>query len=216
MKNLLLGLCLFMAQYIFAKTAPPDSLWVAVSLDQMNIFHLGLENPITVAACGSEAKMLKLTCSGCTVRHVGGPHYRVRCQKPGRAILHIEDTQTGQYRRLHYRVKRLPNPTVRLGRHYHGGVVPTPVFKMYQGLQAVIENMDVDARCGIVSYTLYYTHKNQDVVQLKGEGGRFTGVILDLVQQAQPGDVFSFTDLRVRCPGDEVARPVSGLSILLQ
>ena len=45
-----------------------------------------------------------------------------------------------------------------------------------------------------------------------GNGGRFSGKVLNAIRQAKPGDQYVFTNVKVKCPSDKVDRRVNGLA----
>jgi len=57
-----------------------------------------------------------------------------------------------------------------------------------------------------------YIRKRQDPVSLKGTSARFSGDVANAVRQAKPGDQYSFTEVKVKCSGDQSDRRVNGLS----
>ena len=79
-----------------------------------------------------------------------------------------------------------------------------------------MDGFDFDARCSVQSYTLYYTRKRQDPVEIQGKGGRFTGNVLKVVRQAKPGSQYAFTNVKARCPGDSAGRRVNGLAFKIR
>lgn len=193
-----------------------DTGVLAVAADKMNAFYIGVENPITIAASGIEDQYLKLGIEGGkAVRGNGRGRYVIHCSKPGKATLKITNVKTGKYKRVDFRVKRLPDPIVRLGTKTDG-LMGAGEFRAQLGLIAQLDNVDMDLRCTIGGYDLYYTCKGCDPIQLQGQGGRFTGTVADVIRRAKPGDQYAFTNVKANCPGDVVARKINGLSFKIK
>lgn len=43
------------------------------------------------------------------------------------------------------------------------------------------------------------------------DGPRYNSKCMGLVNQAKPGDVYYFEDVKARCPGDQAGRPINPL-----
>lgn len=91
------------------------------------------------------------------------------------------------------------------------GNITASEFKAQLGLIAWLDNFDFDAKCAIDSYTLYYTAKRKDPVMLNARGGKFKGMMNEIIKQAASGDQYIFTNVKVKCPGDVVGRPANSL-----
>lgn len=197
------------------RTADLDLETLAVAADKMNVFYVGVENPITVAASGIESKDLSLTASAAKVKILGNGHYTVICTQPGQVNLTVTNKRTGKLKTVNFRVKRIPDPVIRCGRKVDG-LIGAGEFRAQPGLTANLDNFDMDLSCTVQSYKLYYVCKRCDPLELQGTGARFTGVISDVVRRAKPGDQYTFTEVKVRCPGDVAGRRVNGLSFKIR
>ena len=188
---------------------------VNVAADKMNVVYIGVDNPITVAAAGIKTSSMKVTMSGGTLKSNGGTSYTAKVLKPGKAIITVTNSSDGKKYPFEFRAKRIPDPIVKLGKKIDG-MMGSGEFKAQPGLAAWLENFDFDARCKVQSYTMYYTRKRQDAVEVKGTGGRFSGQIASAVRQAKPGDQYAFTDVKAKCPGDKAGRRVNGLTFKIR
>jgi hypothetical protein len=184
---------------------------VNVSADKMNVFYIGVDNPVTIAAAGITTSNLSVSMSGCEKKSSSGTNYVITSKKQGKAIITVKDKSNGKSFPFEFRVKRIPDPVVRLGNKDDGGI-KNGEMKAQRGLIPWLDNFDFDAKCKIQTYTLYYTRKRQDAIRRDGTGGSFSGEVLNLVRSAKPGDQYAFTDVKVRCPGDAAARRVNSLA----
>lgn len=192
---------------------------VSVAADKMNVFYIGVDNPVTVAAAGIPTSAVKSNISGGggTMNSVGGSkaNYIVKVKTPGKANISVTDSRSGKKYDFPFNVKRIPDPIVKLGNKVDG-LMGSGEFKAQLGLIPVLENFDFDAKCSIQSFTLYYTAKRQDPVEVKGTGARFSGQTLAVIKQATPGSQYAFVDVKARCPGDSAARRVNGLTFKIR
>lgn len=188
---------------------------VNVSADKMNVVYIGVDNPVTIAAAGVATSAMKVSMSGGTMTKKSGTNYIVKATKPGKAVITVKDTKKNKSFPFEFRVKRIPDPVVRLGKKTDG-LMGSGEFKAQPGLAAWLDNFDFDAKCQVQSYTLYYTRKREDPVEIQGKGGRFGGKVSSAVRQAKPGDQYAFTNVKARCPGDKAGRRVNGLAFKIK
>ncbi len=184
---------------------------VTVSADKMNVFYIGVENPVSVSAAGVSSNKLNVSISGGggTIRRVSGSQYIVEVKKPTNDC-RINVTGEGlQYSKV-FRVKRIPDPVARLG-NKQDGTMGNGEFKAQQGLIAWLDNFDFDAKCNIQGFTLVRVAKRQDPVEVINRGGRFNSDARRLVNQAKPGDTYYFDNVKARCPGDVAGRKINSL-----
>ena len=83
-----------------------DNGTLAIAADKMNIFYIGVDNPITVAASGVSSKNLSLTSDGATIKATEDGHYSIACSQPGRIDLTVTNKSTGKTKTVNFRVKR--------------------------------------------------------------------------------------------------------------
>ncbi len=183
---------------------------VAVSLDKMNVFYIGVENPISVSAAGVSSNEVKVTPSGVSIANKGGGHFIVTGTTPGEASLTVSGG--GASTTFKYRVKRIPDPVPMLGAKHRSGSMGNGEFKAQGGIAAILENFDFDAKCDIVGFEATYLPKRQDPIGRQNAGARWSGDVGELISKAKPGDSYFFDDIKCKCPGDPAARNIGGLA----
>jgi hypothetical protein len=192
---------------------------VNVSADKMNVFYIGVPNPVTVAAAGipTSAQKVSISGSGGSLKRVPGENSKfvVTAKKQGKTTITVTDTKKNKNYSQEFRVKRIPDPVVYLAGQTDG-LIKNGTFRAQLGLIPKLKNFDFDARCNIQSYTMYYTPKRQDPVPIAGKGNRFTGKILKSIRAAKPGAQYSFSEVKAKCPGDTAGRKVNGLNFLIR
>ncbi|MBL7782977.1 MAG: gliding motility protein GldM [Saprospiraceae bacterium] len=186
---------------------------VAVSLDKMNVFYIGVDNPISVSAAGVSSNDVRVSATGVTVNSQGGGKFIVRATTPGEASLTVSGGGASQT--FKYRVKRIPDPAPRLGK-YKGGQLGNGEFKAQGGISAVLENFDFDAKCDMVGFEFTYYPKRQDPIVVSNNGARWSGQAQDMVNKAKPGDAYFFDDIKCKCPGDVAARNIGSIAIKIR
>jgi hypothetical protein len=179
-----------------------------VSADKMNVFYIGVDNPVSVSVAGASSNEIKVSSSELTIKGSGGK-YIVTAKKPGETTINVSggglpNTPFG------FRVKRIPDPVARLSKS-SGGKMGTGEFKAQGGVGAFLDNFDFDATCAIMGYSLTYVAKRQDPVESVNAGPRYNDKSSRLVQNAKPGDIYYFDEVKAKCPGDTVGRPINSL-----
>ncbi|MBK8965533.1 MAG: hypothetical protein IPM36_02405 [Lewinellaceae bacterium] len=182
----------------------------SVQLDKMNVFYIGVDNPITVSAAGVSSNDLRVSASGVTLSKDGSSHYNVRATTPGEATITLSGGGLPPTT-FKYKVKRIPDPVALLGAQKFDSSIPNGTFKAQGGVAAVLENFDFDAKCDVIGYTVAYQKKRADVVEKPNSGARYSGDVQELIQRASPGDVYYFLDVRAKCPGDIASRRLGDL-----
>lgn len=187
---------------------------IAVQLDKMNVFYIGVENPISVSAAGVSSNDVKVSATGVNVSNKGGGHFIVTASTPGEAVLTV--SAPGVSQRFTYRVKRIPDPTPMLGAKHRSKAMANGEFKAQGGIAAILENFDFDAKCDIVGFEATYLPKRQDPISKQNSGARWNGDVQDMINKAKPGDAYFFDDIKCKCPGDAAARNLGGLAFKIR
>ncbi len=185
---------------------------VAVSADKMNVFYLGVENPVTVSAAGIASSELKVSATGCDIRRVNGPNYVVTATRAGEAVISV--TGGGMSDTKKFRVLRIPTPVPKLGGRLLAGNIGASEFKAQEGMIAVLDETFVfDAKCQIQGFKM--TKQAKGSIDISGEmvnaGGRYSGQISALASNAKAGDKYYFDDIKALCPGDQGGRNLGGM-----
>lgn len=183
----------------------------SIQLDKMNVFYIGVDNPITVAAAGVSSNDLKVSpSSGITMTKSGSSTYMVRATTPGEVSITLSGGGLPPTA-FKYRVKRIPDPIPLLGAQKQPSAIPNGQFKAQGGIAAVLENFDFDVKCEIQSYLVAYQKKRADVVEKSNNGARYNSDVQDMINKAAPGDVYYYNDIKAKCPGDVAARKLGDL-----
>lgn len=187
---------------------------IAIQLDKMNVFYIGVENPISVSAAGVSSNDVKVSATGVNVANKGGGHFIVTATTPGEAALTI--SAPGVSQKFSYRVKRIPDPTPLLGAKHRSKQMNNGEFKAQGGIAAVLESFDFDAKCDIAGFEVTYLPKRQDPITKNNGGARWGGDVQEMISKAKPGDAYFFDDIKCKCPGDAAARNLGGLAFKIR
>lgn len=182
---------------------------VTVAADKMNVLYVGVENPISISAAGVSSSSVRVRASGTEISKVSGNQYMAKPSRPGTAEITVSGEGLSP-QVFEYRVKKIPNPVIQLGRS-RGGSMSASEMRVQEGLIPVLEGFDFNARCNIISFEVARVPKNDDPRIADNQGGKFSGRALNIVKAAKRNDVYYFDDIRVKCPGDDNTRKMNGL-----
>jgi len=183
----------------------------AVMLDKMNVFYIGVDNPVTISS-GTGWDKTKVSMTSGSLSPAGGPgKFIVKVSAVGKTTINVNaDGKTSSY---DFRIKRIPDPVIKVGPS-GGGRIQSVVFKNQSFARADLENFDFDARFSIVSATIYFSGANfQNVQEGHISGGSLAGVQGQL-SKCIPGTSVTFDNVKVQGP-DGVVRSIPGPGFIL-
>lgn len=103
----------FSGEYTVGKPA------AVVSLTNMNIFYVGVENPVSISVPGIPAKDISATISSGTITSQGGGNYSVKLARLEREVTIVVSAKIdGQTRRMgefKYKTRKIPTPVLKVG-----------------------------------------------------------------------------------------------------
>jgi hypothetical protein len=178
------------------------------------VFYIGVTNPIAVSAAGVSSNDLRVTGSNCNLTKKDNNNYDVTVSSPGEATITL--SAPGGFSVVKkFRVKPIPDPVAYTTSKKRGGFVGNGEMKAFNGLVALLENFDFDAKCSIQSYVLVRLHRGDDPSQANVSGPTNTQAE-NLCRQAVGGDQYQFFQIRARCPGDAAARDLGSMSFFVK
>lgn len=182
--------------------SPPDHA-VIVSPDKMNVFYIGVDNPVTASITGMRPDGVSASMSGGTITKSGGASkYNVRVTSPGKASISLSgkkkdgSTYSGS---ADFRVKRIPDPIPEIGGK-SGGAMGTGEFKAQGGIIASLKDFDFDAKFDVLGFEMTMAQKGQDLQTVQNAGPRFTGAAANLINQAKVGSIYYFDNITAKGP----------------
>jgi len=179
----------------------------AVMLDKMNVFYIGVDNPVTIGSPTGWDKT-NVSMAGGTITGAGSKRV-VRVTAVGPASITV--TADGKPSKFDFRVKRIPDPIFKVG---DGKVrMPTVSFKGQQYCRAELENFDFDTKYSVVSATVYFSGANFPNVAQSVLNGNNLAPLASFIQRCGPGSVVTFDNVKVSGPDGQ--RVIEGKSIAL-
>lgn len=179
----------------------------AVMLDKMNVFYIGVDNPVTIGSPTGWDKT-SVTMSNGTISGSGSQR-SVRVTTVGRATINV--TADKKSYPFEFRVKRIPDPVFKVG---PGGTrMATVAFKNQQFCRAELENFDFDIKYNVVSATVYFSGAGFPNVISRTISSNNLGAIQSEMSRCQPGSAITFDNVKIQ--GPDGSRTIQGVGIIL-
>jgi len=202
----------FSAEYIVA----PPSLTVAPL--KMNVFYIGVENPVSISAPGIPASKINATISAGTL-YKKDDNYAVKIPKkvPGNKVTVVGtaevDGKTMQLGSAEFRVKRVPSPTAEIAGKTDGKIDKNTLL----AAAAIIPNMkdfEFDLYFEVTSFT-FATIINGDWIPKNVRGNQFNKEISNIIRNGKRKQKFFFENIQAKGP-DGTIRSLNPINLELQ
>ncbi|HNM25892.1 MAG TPA: GldM family protein [Saprospiraceae bacterium] len=218
---LLLSACMTLSNdtgFTSAETpVPVELVGPYISVDKMNVFYIGVENPISVSVPRVRSDSVSISIENGSFTKDGHGRYLVKVNNPGQVKVTVSASD-GAYKAnqtFHFRAKRIPDPVPTLDYppkyNYTAGE-----FRVKLGMFMVLQDFDFDARCQMASFVLTRIPQNGERQTALNKGERFGEAAKALVDQAESGDAFIFSEIKTLCPGDTTARQLNSVVYFIQ
>ncbi len=172
----------------------------AVMLDKMNVFYIGVDNPVSISS-GTGDEKTHVSMTGGNISKNSAGHYTVRVSSPGKASITVD--ADGKKSTYEFRVKNIPPPVLKVGPS-GGGRVQSVVFKNQTFARADLENFDFEYHYSVVSATVYFSGANfPSVATATISGGNLSSIAAQM-QRCIPGTSITFDNVKVQGPGGPV------------
>ncbi len=172
---------------------------VVIAADKMNVSYIGLTNPISIAVESVSDEKLKISTDNGKIIRTERGHYMYIPDQIGFGNIIIEWERKKEVKP--FRVKAFPNPTIKVG-GWTSGYIYADAFN---GMVALVDNMDIDAKCSVIGYTCTLVSSSKEAKSVKVVGP-INQDISKLLSTSKKGDKVIFSEISVRCPGDNMPR----------
>ena len=180
-------------------------------LDKMNVFYIGVDNPVTINS-GTGAEKTNATMSSGSITRTSVPgKYIVRVSTVGKTTVNVN--ADGKNTPFEFRVKEIPDPVFMVGPS-KGGRVQSVVFKNQQFCRADLEKFDFEARFNVVSAAVYFSGANFPSVQTAIINGGNLASISSQMSKCIPGTSITFDNVKVQGPDGKI-RVITGPGFIL-
>lgn len=174
-------------QYMVAKPS------AVVSPDKMNVFYIGVPNPVSVSAPGVPKDKIGVSMTGGSITGSGG-HYTVMVRSTGTAKVTITGEKGIKLGETDFRVKRIPDPKPQFAGK-SGGNTSAANIKAQDKVFAKLDNFDFDAKFNVTRFTLLVIKPRQDPLTFTSSGSELTSAMKSAISSIGPGATIVFKDI---------------------
>jgi len=189
-----------------------------IESEKINIFYIGVDNPIKVSVTNISNELItEITGEGNIIEKLNNDEFIVKVTKPSDNVeIKIFDGSE-LIKKEKFIARRIPDPFVRLGNSFSDAISASE-FKSYVALDnIVLPNFNYpDAVCEVQGFELIQIVKRQDPVESRNTGSKYNTITAQLVAKARPGDIYLFTNIRVKCNEDVASRRIHPLVFEIQ
>ncbi len=179
---------------------------VAISPTKMNVFYVGVDNPVAITASGVPADKLSVKIGPIgSIKKVGNGKYIVRVNRVGKTTVSVYANMDNQSRKLgsmEFRCKTVPDPKPRVG-NLKPGPVAKAVLLAQQYVRAELENFVFDLKFPVVQFTVSATigsFTDEETVK----GSRINQRQKDIIKQLKPGQKVYFENIKAKAPDGSI------------
>lgn len=188
-----------------------------VSPDKMNVFYIGVPNPVSVSAPGIPKENLKVSVSGGSLSGSNGK-YSVNVTSRGEATVNVSATVNGKSQLLSstlFRVKPIPKPTPQFGGKSGGGLAAV-ALKNQKQVFARLEDFEFDAKFTINRFSLVIAVPRADALgPFSASGNSLSPQMLSAMQSVSAGARVIFDNIIATGP-DGVQRTLDPMVFTAQ
>ena len=192
----------------------PDRHAATVSPQKMNVFYIGVDNPVEITACGIDPSDLRPSIVGGTLIANGGRgRYLVRVSGGTESTVNVMwgDSVKVNLGSFKFRLKRVPDPVAYLGNLKADGFMTKVELQGVSGIFARMENFDFDLKFRVVSFEMSLLVDGKWNV-LQANGPSLTQEMKSALAKVLVGDKVLFHKVIVKGP-DGTIRKIPGVMI---
>ncbi len=193
-------------QYPISSTYEVAEPSFSVSPTKMNVFYLGVPNPINVSAAGVPMSNIRVEMSNGTVEFtengfVASPKAEdINGRKTKVSVFATTDNEERKLGDAIFRVKRVPDPVATIAGK-KGGNIRKEDLLVEDGVAAVLEGFDFDMRFVVTQFTLTIAGGGGFVNSWKSNSNRFTQDQKGQIKRLGPGSLIYIENIQAK--GDD-------------
>jgi gliding motility-associated protein GldM len=203
-----------MKQYHFNEVYTVAKPLVTISPTKMNVFYIGVDNPIDISVPGSPEKIIPSVSTGSIKPDPQGKGFIVyNLPKTSReATVSVAAVFEGKQKNMgsfQFRLKRVPDPIARIGGKNEGFISRSLVLASPYLIPEMPVGFDFNLNYVVTSFS-FGTFLSGDVIQRKVQGNRLTPEIVKIIQEGKKNQRIWFEDINVKGPdGDRTISSVN-------
>ncbi|MBP6428825.1 MAG: gliding motility protein GldM [Bacteroidales bacterium] len=192
----------FSGEYFVAAPA------VTISPTNMNVFYIGVDNPVSISAPGTSFEQLVPSITGgggATIKKVSPGNYIVNVKTQQDVIISVDANINGKNMKqgaMKFRVKQIPKPKAVVGSS-DGGRIAKEILVAQGGLKVVMDGFDFPVRYDVVEFQMTFNTGGDGQAPLVARGSRFTPEMISQIQRLRRGNKVYIEGIRAKGPDGE-------------
>lgn len=191
-------------QYPFDESYFVAAPVAVIELSKMNVVYNGIENPVSIGVPGVASKDVTATITtgnGTITRAQGDGNYIIKPNKLGRMSIRVTAKIDGQVKDMgtkEYRVKRIPEPKIKLGNFKSGESASAKEIEANPTLRAVLEDFDFQIPAPKIS-TFEFSAQGSPL-PIQGSGNRLNPEMINRIKNLRSRQKFYIDGVKVTTP----------------
>lgn len=189
----------------------------SVSAEALNVFYIGLSNPITISVPGFSPDVVKASMTGGTLIPKGGNKYEVKVTQRGKATISVSVVQDGKSKNMggfDFKVLPIPKPEARWGT-LEAGAYSSGSVKAQGMVNASLGSFVYEGvKYTVTEYSFVKVPRRGEAQFAKNTGAIASPQIKSYVNSIKSGDKLIFSD--IVATGPDGKRKLSPLVIDVQ
>ena len=193
----------FSGEYFVAAPA------VTISPTNMNVFYIGVDNPVSISSPGTSSEQLIPSITGgggATIKKVSPGNYIVTVKTQQEVTISVDANVNGRNMKqgsMKFRVKQIPKPKAMVGAS-DGGRIAKEILIAQGGLKVVMEGFDFPVRYNVSEFQMTFNTGGDGQAPLVSRGARFTPEMISQIQRLRRGNKVYIEGIRAKGPdGDK-------------
>ncbi len=177
-----------------------------VSPTKMNVFYVGVDNPVDVSVAGVQPEKVSIGISnGKSRKGKGDGSYIINPKRPGNSFVSVYANIEGDkkmIKRQEFRVKLVPDPVAKVAGKKSGGIAKN--FLLAQvGVGAEMENFEFDLKFRVIEFTVSTTI-NGFLKEATSKSYKFSKAQKDLIRALNKGQKLYIEEIKAVGPDGQV------------
>lgn len=191
----------FKSEYKSARPA------IVVSPDKMNVFYIGVDNPVSISVPGIAAEDIVPSIAGGGSISGSRGKYTVRVSKPGKVTVNVSARMKGGVKSMgkgiEFRVKNVPDPVAEFMGKRGSTVITQIQLKGAVGVMAKLDAFEFDLKFPVISFMVSMNVNGQDVEE-KTQGPALNDKQKGLLYKAKKGNKVYIEQVKVKKPDGSI------------
>lgn len=178
---------------------------MAISPTKMNVFYIGVENPVDISVAGAAPTDVTATVSGGggSIINKGQGHYIVKVASGNECSVNVAvKNKSGASKSMgamKFRVKKVPSPQASFAGVIGDGKVSKGELLAAGGVIPKLEDFVFDLKFPVVSWNMS-VYVNGSYADYSAQGPSATGAMKDILSKVKIGQKVLIEEVKVQCP----------------